>query len=238
MGNPPIRQKKEAKDENDDISEEEEEKENEDNQNESEGVTYSNCDPEKRLQDKDIVYDIETINSGTMYDQSIKDININIHNNEIIKEKEMKELEILKMKNKSIINFLENKNVNFNTKKMSSNNNKSKIPYDTKRKDKEEKKVREKIEKKSNKLKNNNISSLKNEMEINSYKVYEQNNTDLIFKYKEESKETSNNKNEIASEGRSIFRHRRNIKNRKDNSNQITSSENHELIEGKENYRQ
>ena len=154
MGNPPIKQKKGAIDENDDISEDEEEKENEDNQNESEGVTYSNCDQEKRLQDKDIVYDIETINSGTMYDQSIKDININIHNNDIIKEKEMKELEILKMKNKSIINLLENKNVNFNTKKMSTNN-RSKIPYDTKRKDKEEKKVLEKIEKKSNKLKNN-----------------------------------------------------------------------------------
>jgi len=237
MANPPIKYKKGDIDENDDdISEQEEEKENENenNQNESEAVTYSNCDQEKRLQDKDIVYDIETINSGTMYDQSIKDININIHNNDIIKEKEMKELEILKMKNQSIINLLENKNVNFNTKKMTTNN-RSKIPYDTKRKDKEDRKLIEKIEKKSNKLKNNKISSLKNEMEMNSYKVDEQNITDLIYKNKEESKETSNNKNEIASEGRSIFKHRRNIKNRKDNSNQITSSENHELIEGKEN---
>ena len=122
MGNPPIRQKKGSINENDDdVSEEEEEKENvnekENNQNESEAVTYSNCDQEKRLQDKDIVYDIETINSGTMYDQSIKDININIHNNDIIKEKEMKELEILKMKNQKrnerVRNFKNEKSVHY-----------------------------------------------------------------------------------------------------------------------------
>ena len=173
--------------------------------NENNDISCSNCDMEKKVQDKDIDFDIETINSGMINEKTIKDIKIH--------EKE----EVSKIKNKSNINLIEHKPINFNDKMIYIN--KTNI-FKDKEKDKENK---------------NSLNLIKNDLEENNDKLDEPDISDLIYKKnknKEESKDYSKSKNDIISEGKDLFKNKRSIKNKKD---KLKCSENDELIDNKEN---